>query len=176
MVLGLITSACNNSDSESSDSTQSEEIVPQDFEATFLGTYKYVGPDTLEAPRCIDNFAEYFRIIVDCQGTSNVLGDLSVHFDFCGSQDGPYGNTDAFMVDQNSDTLFVSIEGTVIQGKTDQHPDHVVSYWKDPFEILGGTGKYAGATGSGISDDYNSSEDQNSHHHWKGTISIPHTE
>jgi hypothetical protein len=42
----------------------------------------------------------------------------------------------------------------------------VVSYWKDPFVILGGTGKYEGATGDIITDDYNSSEDPYSHHHW----------
>ncbi len=54
----------------------------------------------------------------------------------------------------------------------EDHPDHVVSYWRDPYKILGGTGKFEGATGEGMTDDYNSSEDQNSHHHWKGTMTL----
>ncbi|MBP1668794.1 MAG: hypothetical protein H6Q21_1160, partial [Bacteroidetes bacterium] len=45
-------------------------------------------------------------------------------------------------------------------------------YWRDPFEILGGTGKFKGATGKGTTDDYNSSEDPYSHHHWTGTITL----
>lgn len=77
-----------------------------------------------------------------------------------------------FMVDKSNDTLFISCEGRVIGGKMDEHPSFVTEYWKDDFEILGGTGKYAGATGKGKTDDYNSSEDPNSHHYWKGSISF----
>ena len=175
LFLAFTLSSCNNAGSESQNTGQQAEMVPQDFDATFLGTYTYAGPDTLANSKCTGDLADW-RAVVDCQGTSNVLGDLTVHFDFCGNQDGTYGNTYAFMVDQNSDTLFVSIEGKVIQGKTDQHPAFVVSYWQDPFEILGGTGKYKGATGTGTSNDYNSSEDRNSHHFWKGTIAIAKSE
>ena len=60
----------------------------------------------------------------------------------------------------------------VITGRLEDHPDYVVSYWRDPFEILGGTGRFEGAFGGGMTDDYNSSEDTNSHHHWKGTITM----
>lgn len=66
----------------------------------------------------------------------------------------------------------MSCEGRVIEGKTEEHPSSVIEYWQDDFEILGGTGKFEGATGKGKTDDYNNSEDPNSHHHWKGTISL----
>ena len=59
-----------------------------------------------------------------------------------------------------------------MEGKTDVHPAFVTSYWKGDFEILGGTGKYEGATGRGKTDDYNSSKDPNSHHNWNGTIHL----
>jgi hypothetical protein len=38
--------------------------------------------------------------------------------------------------------------------------------------VMGGTGSFEGATGTIMSDDYNSSEDPYSHHHWKGTITM----
>ena len=68
--------------------------------------------------------------------------------------------------------LFVSISGNVIQGRLDDQPEYITSYWQDPFEILGGTGRYEGASGSGMSNDYNSSMDSNSHHNWSGTITM----
>jgi len=41
-----------------------------------------------------------------------------------------------------------------------------------PFVILGGTGRFEGATGGGMTDDYNSSEDPYSHHQWVGKITL----
>jgi hypothetical protein len=100
------------------------------------------------------------------------MGAIEVHFDFCANEQGYYGNQSSYMVDKSNDTLFISCEGRVIEGKMAEHPSFVTEYWKDDFEILGGTGKYAEATGGGVTDDYNSSEDPNSHHYWKGSISL----
>ncbi len=72
----------------------------------------------------------------------------------------------------DGDTLFVPGIGRVLDGRLDGHPAFVVSYWRDPFVIPGGTGKYEEATGEIVTDDYNSSEDPNSHHHRKGTITM----
>ena len=93
-------------------------------------------------------------------------------FDFCGDDEGHYGNCFAYLVDESNDTLFITVEGKVLDGKTEGHPDFVTSYWKDDFEILGGTGNFEGSTGKGKTDDYNSTENQNSHHYWKGTITL----
>ena len=76
------------------------------------------------------------------------------------------------MVAANGDILYISGEGFVIDGRLDDHPEYVISYWRDPFVILGGTGRFEGATGEGWTDDYNSSEDPNSHHNWTGTITM----
>ncbi len=162
--------SCKYYSSESKKSEDKDVIVTEAFDAEFTGSYIYVGPDTLLPQKCTDSLST--RIIVDCEGTSNIMGDIKIHFDFCGNEQGYYGNTYSYIVDKSNDTLFVSCEGKVIEGKTNGHPSFVTSYWKDDFEIIGGTGKFEGATGKGKTNDYNSSEDPNSHHHWVGTITL----
>ena len=145
-------------------------FVTVPFKAKFIGDYRYVGPDIEEytglEPRC-----EFARVIVDFEGNGTHLGKFTGNFDFCAGPEG-YGPSDSYMVAANRDTLFVSISGNVINGRLDEHPEYVISYWQDPFVILGGTGRFEGATGSGMSDDYNSSLDPNSHHNWNGTITM----
>jgi len=161
--------SCSYFSSDSKKAEDKTEMVTEAFDAEFIGNYTYFGPDTLLPPRCTDSLYAW-RIIVDCEGTSNIMGDITVHFDFCSDEKSNYGNNYAYMVDKSSDTLFITCEGKVIIGKTEEHPAHVTSYWRDDFKILGGTGKFEGAIGKGKTDDYNSSEDPNSHHLWKGII------
>jgi len=146
-------------------------MVTVPFVVDYVGTYTDPGSTT---DKCITN------VIVDGVGTGTHVGNSTVHFDFCVNpifEDGvfiraDYGNADAYIVAANGDTLFVSVEGAVLPGRLEDHPDYVVSYWRDPFVILDGTGRFEGATGGGMTDDYNSSEDANSHHHWEGTITM----
>jgi hypothetical protein len=147
------------------------EMVTLPFDVTATCDYTYFGPDTLPNPKCTDALSAW-RAIVDGKGTGTPVGDFSVHFDFCGDSLSNYGNTEAYMAFSDGDTLFVSGAGRVLDGRLDVHPAFVTSYWKDTYVILGGTGKYEGATGNIITDDYNSSEDPNSHHHWTGTITM----
>jgi len=143
------------------------ETVP--FDAEFTGTYTSVQPDSL---RC--GPGQWFHTIVDCTGKGTVLGNFTTHFDFCFENDGYYPGDHmiAYMIADNGDTLFVQSAGQVLEGRQEDHPEHVTSYWRDPFEILGGSGKFKGATGGGMGDDYNSNLDENSHHHWVGTITM----
>ena len=147
------------------------KTITEPFEANFTGNYTFAGPDTLPNPKCIAPFTSW-RAIVDGNGTCTHLDSFIMHFDFCGDSVSHYGNVYAYMVGADGDTLFVSGAGQVLDGRLEDHPAFVTSYWKDPFEILGGTGKFKGATGSGTTDDYNSSEDPNSHHRWTGTITL----
>ncbi len=147
------------------------KTVTVPFTADALGEYKYFGPDTLPSPKCTDSIWA-FRIIVDAKGTGNPIGNFTVHFDFCSDAEGNYGNCFAYLVAENGDTLFIEASGQVFEGRLDEHPEFVTSYWRDPSKMIGGTGKYKGATGSVMGDDYNSSEDPYSHHHWKGTLTL----
>ncbi len=81
--------------------------ITETFNADFTGSYTYVGNDTLPSPKCTDTPLAW-RAIVDGSGTGSHLGNFVVHFDFCGNDEGSYGNMQAFMVTENSDTLIVS--------------------------------------------------------------------
>ena len=150
---------------------------------------KYKEPVTVTVPFKMKAIGEYqpygercpgaFNVIVDGYGDATHLGEFTVHFDFCGvpnpdftfSYGDPYPSDVTFIAD-NGDELYATISGTVIPGRTPDHPEFVTSYWQDEFFILGGTGRFEGATGQGWSDDYNSSEDPYSHHFWEGTITM----
>jgi hypothetical protein len=147
------------------------EMVTETFEAKAIGNYIYVGPDTLPNPKCTGQLS-LWRAIVDGKGSGTPIGDFTVHFDFCGDSLSNYGNCDAYLVAADGDSLFIDASGRVMDGRLDEHPAFVTSYWRDTINILGGTGKFRGATGEFITDDYNSSEDPNSHHHWTGTITM----
>ena len=140
------------------------------FEAEFTGEYinVFTGDSVVN---CNEKYT--CRVVVNYKGTSELLGDFTGTFNFCAC--GPNDEYDADlskMIFAKGDTLFVSCKGTVVGGKLPDHPDYVTSYWRDDFVILGGTGRFEGASGSGKTDDYNSSQDTNSHHHWKGTITL----
>lgn len=142
------------------------ETVP--FDAEFTGTYTAFFADSIVCG------PGSMHVIVDCTGKNELLGEFTTHFDFCADSLGYYPGSrmEAYIVAGCGDTLFISQAGQVLPGRLDDHPEYVVEYWRDPFEILGGTGKFEGATGSGMSDDYNSNQDQNSHHRWKGSITL----
>jgi len=149
-------------------------MVTITFKADYIGNYTFMGEDLAKCGK------GNLRVIVDGQGTStffdaqgrcDFLENSSIHFDLCSYPEG-YGPTVSQIVADNGDILYVSCQGNIIEGKLDDHPSFVTSYWKDPFVILGGTGRFEGATGGGMTDDYNSRIDINSHHHWKGTITL----
>jgi hypothetical protein len=148
------------------------KTVTVPFVADALGEYKYVGPDTLPNPKCSDSLSAW-RAIVDVKGTGTPVGKFTAYFDFCGDAESHYGNAFAYLVAENGDTLFIDASGQVLEGRLDEHPEFVISYWKDSINITDGTGKYKGARGSIITNDYNSSEDLFSHHHWSGTLTLP---
>ena len=154
------------------------KMVTVPFKADFIGAYQQVDQST---SRCFGTDYPYY-VNVEFVGTGTHLGKFTGYFDFCaGGPDDPaiegedfmFEPTISEMVAANGDILYVSCWGSVVRGRTEDHPEHVVSYWRGPFEILGGTGRFEDATGSGMTDDYNSSLDRaHSFHHWKGTITM----
>lgn len=155
--LGILVFSCSQNSSKT-------------FEAKFTGEYVNVITGE-ELTDCSDKFE--CRVFVEFEGTATQLGKITGQFSFCAcGPDGEYAPTESYLLSEEGDTLFFTCQGRVIEGRTDEHPEFVTSYWRDKFEFQGGTGKFEGAKGGGTTDDYNSSEDQNSHHHWKGSITL----
>jgi hypothetical protein len=171
-----LVAGCNKTnefiDDETSELKKAQVTVTVPFEAEFTGDYVYLYLKGQEGMGdCADEFR--CRVGVEFQGTGTHLGKFTGYFDFCAcGPGGKFGPTVSEMVAANGDILYVSCWGYVKGGRQSDHPEHVVSYWRDPFIILGGTGRFEGATGGGMTDDYNSSLDPNSHHHWTGTITL----
>ncbi len=150
---------------------KSLKMVTVPFKATATGEYKYVGPDTLPEPKCTGSLS-LWRAIVDAKGSGVPVGNFIAHFDFCGDSLSNYGNAYAFIIDETGDTLFLDASGQVLDGRLAEQPAFVTSHWSDTIRFVGGTGKYKGAIGSVVTEDYNSSQDGNSHHNWTGTITM----
>lgn len=167
IILSIVFTTCNHSTNKQ----EVPQMLTKDFELKATGEYQYVGPDTLPNPKCGPPL-DAWRAIVEIKGTSNILGNFTGLLNFCGNDESYYGNCFAYIVSNSADTLFLNVSGQVLGGKLIEHPKFVTSYWKDTFQIIGGTGKYLNAGGTLISDDYNSAEDHLSHHHWKGTITL----
>jgi hypothetical protein len=151
------------------------KAVTVPFKADFVGTYSYAGPEASCGEWNPAGGIMWGMVINEGGGTGTHLGRFTHYFEFCCefiSGIYPAHHMVAYFTAANGDVLYVSCAGQVIEGKAPDHPDYVVSYFRDPFVILGGTGRFEGATGSGWTDDYNSSEDPYSHHHWRGTITL----
>lgn len=146
------------------------------FKADFMGTYMYAGPDALCGEWNPEAGVMNGMVINEGGGTGTHLGNFTHYFEFCCDFiEGYYpgGHMSAYFTAANGDMLYVSCAGQVLNGRLDYHPADVNSYFKDPFVILGGTGRFEGATGSGFTDDYNrDSYPENSFHHWSGTITL----
>ena len=172
--IGLLV-ACSKSDHFWGDEPLGRTTDPEAVMVTMPFKVDYLGNYT--SMEVTDGCGVYpaMRVVVDGTGTGTHVGNSTVHFDFCCNlETGVYGFgvPTEYIVAANGDILYISCEGQVMGGRLPEHPDYVNSYWKDPFVILGGTGRFKGATGGGMTDDYNSDLDPYSHHHWTGTITM----
>ncbi len=171
-VISLITGCETNDPLELEKESSSETKVvtgrPLGFNIVMTGNYDYVGPSDI----CGD-FPPYGRVTNTGEGTGTHLGHFTHYFDFCFDlTDGSYPEDYlvGYFEDENGDRLFVEVAGFVLPGRLPGMPDFATSYFRDPFVIVGGTGRFEGATGWGMTNDYNSANDPYSHHHWKGRI------
>ena len=160
-----------NSADESALKSAKTKSVTMGFNIVFTGNYDFQGPDVTAC----SPFPPLVRIINTGEGTGSHFGHLTSYFDFCvdiTDSSYPNGHVEAYFEDENGDRLCVEVAGFVLPGRVSGMPSFATSYFKDPFVIIGGTGRFEGATGSGWTNDYNSSKDIYSHHHWKGKITL----
>ena len=174
--LTVLLAGCNKTgeffENETPELKKAQVKVTVPFKADFVGNY--LPTSGVDIEMC----GEYpmIRIFNEGSGTGTHLGKFTHYFDFCVNNETgeyPFGHIEAYFVAANGDTLFVSVAGQVIDGRLDHHPADVNSYFTDPWEITGGTGRFEGAKGSGWTYDYNrDSYPANSFHHWTGTITL----
>ena len=176
-VIGLVI-GCNTADDMEFDNAalskgNSKKMVTLGFNIVFTGTYNYQGPD---ATLC--DGANLVRVNNTGEGTGTHFKKLFSYFDFCvdvTDSTYPNGYVDAYFTDENGDILYVTVAGQVLGGRAPGMPAYALSYFKDPFIIIGGTGRFENAEGSGFTNDYNfMAKDGLVHtrHHWKGKIKM----
>lgn len=143
------------------------------FNVLLYGTYQDV-PENNDCPGL-------GKVINTGEGTGTHFKKVTSYFEFCvkptvpGGGTYPEGYLVAYFEDKNGDRLNVEVAGEVFPGRVPGMPNYALSYFKDPFIITGGTGRFEGATGSGMTNDYNFlGKDGIVHtsHHWQGTITM----
>ncbi|WP_163707971.1 hypothetical protein [Mangrovibacterium lignilyticum] len=149
------------------------------FEANFVNTFlEETGPNPICGEWDPENGQFWMMIYGEGEGTATHMGKITHHFEFCndwvsGIYPGPSGYMKGYFVAANGDSLFIHVEGQVLDGRLDHHPEDVIAYFTDPWEILGGTGRFEGASGHGMTDDYvREPYPDISFHHYTGEITL----
>ena len=147
------------------------------FEAHMLGTPILID---FENSECAQQ-GNPVHVIAEAEGTATHMGKVHITFDFCAGGQDPditvphmtVGGGSYVLTAANGDELFLSTKGgAVLFGRTDEHPETVIDYWKYPYTITGGTGNFEGATGEIFTDDYDTSLNEQSVHNWYGEITL----
>ena len=160
------------------EAASADGVVTVPFAARFFTDLAGLAPDeSCGAPPRLLNVQEGY-------GEATHLGRFTVRITFCFDpsellDDGvlspgeslPYDQGMGTLVAANGDVLFVTIAGAVLPS---DHPDYDFEF-SDPFEIVGGTGRFEGAGGAGTTSSLVDFQSQPSRtdHVWTGTLSVP---
>lgn len=116
-------------------------------------------------------------------GEATHLGRFSIRITFCidatdllddgqltEGESAPYDGGVGVLTAANGDELYITIAGAVVPS---DHPDFDFEF-DDPYAITGGTGRFAGATGSGTSNSFVSRAVQPTRttHNWTGSLTF----
>lgn len=116
-------------------------------------------------------------------GQATHLGRFSIRITFCidatdilddgeltAGESAPYDGGVGVLTAANGDELHITIAGAVLPS---DHPDFDFEF-DDPYAITGGTGRFAGATGSGTSNSFVSRAVQPTRttHNWTGSLTF----
>jgi hypothetical protein len=115
-------------------------------------------------------------------GEATKLGRFSIRITFCIDatdilDDGrltegeslPYDNGAGTLIAANGDELHITISGAVLPS---DHPDFDFEFM-DPFQISGGSGRFEGATGNGMTNSLVDFQAARTQHKWSGTLVLP---
>lgn len=187
LALALLGGACDDPlspglpgahpDAAVSPSHAADGSVTVPFEARFFTDLVSIAPDaSCGAPPRLLNTQEGY-------GEATHLGRFSVRITFCFDpsellDDGrltegeslPYDNGVGTLTAANGDELRIAIAGAVLPSG---HPDFDFEF-SDPFGLVGGTGRFEGATGGGVTSSLVDFDSQPSRtvHEWSGTLTV----
>jgi hypothetical protein len=145
--------------------------ITKPFEAKYTGVNKNIANSNLST--CD---SEFQRILEVAYGKGDYVGFSTLYSDFCfNTKELKVGLS--YIRTYKGDTLFISYYGKTCKGlgipvsADNDHPDEICC-WNIPFVILGGTGLFKHAGGSGVTDDYLSSVNHTYYHSWTGEITL----
>jgi len=137
---------------------------PTTFEATFYTDLAGLSPDN----DCPDPY-----VILNTQkgeGSSTLMEKFTTSMTFCvDTTNLKYTNVQGSFVDaETSEEIFITGGGQV---KPTEKEEYDMEF-QDTISIIGGTGKYEGATGTLVSDSYVKMATNRTDHVWAGTITL----
>lgn len=152
-------------------------MVATPFQARFFTDQTFIGPDAAcELPR--------FFVVQEGSGEATHLGRFDIRITFCidptdilddgtltEGESAPYDDGVGTLTAANGDQLHILIAGAVVP--TDE-PGYSFEF-NDPFSFDGGTGRFAGAAGGGITNSFvdRTVVPTRTTHVWTGTLSRP---
>jgi hypothetical protein len=102
-------------------------------------------------------------------GTATLIRGFSTTLTFCvNPANFEYENVQGSFVAENGDEIFVTGYGQVLPS---DEPGYDLEF-QDPFQIIGGTGRFKGAKGSGMTNSFVNMTTQQTDHVWTGTITV----
>lgn len=155
LMLSIITFSCKDDE---------PEFQTLAFEATFFTDLASLGPDSVS---CTAPYG--FLNVQEGSGSETTIGNFTTTITFCvNPATFEYVNSESSFIDANGDELFIDVNGQVVPTT---EPGYDLEF-KDPFTITGGTGRFEGASGSGMTNSFVNSTTQRTDHVWNGTITI----
>lgn len=131
-------------------------------------------PECGEFPRLLNtqvgegeatHLGRFSVVITFCVDVTDVLDDGTL----TAGESLPYDNGFGILTAANGDVLYLEISGTVLPS---DHPDYDFEF-HDPFHFTGGTGRFEGATGEGMTASFVDQSDDRTDHEWLGTLVLP---
>lgn len=153
---------------------RADRAVTVPFKASFITE----GPDPdneMPVHDCSDSHPAPILQLGDGQATH--LGKFSTRITFCadptelsgGLMEGesiPYVDGVGTFTAANGDELRFTIAGEILPS---DHPDFDFEF-ADPFEFTGGTGRFTGASGGGITESFVNFQADRTEHYWSGEL------
>ena len=119
--------------------------------------------------------------VQDGSGEATHLGRFDVHITFCmdvtdfadgkieGEESLPYDRGVGVFIAANGDELYFTISGEVV---ATEKPGYQLEF-ADAWIVTGGTGRFEGATGSGVTESYVNTAARQTDHVWTAELKLP---